>query len=153
MGINPNHDGNLGFQSLLYYAFIIRKKYRVDVVAKEMQIATDTLYRYVRGENIMPPDRIIDLVKATGDPEFLEFFSEPCGFATVPIQKAKATGHEVEGDLFHLPVLVGDLFHEWEAARPDGIDKEEGKRLEKVISKAISKLAGIREKIRAEVGI
>lgn len=67
MNSNLNSSPISGFSALLYVNFIIKKKYRVDAVAKDMQIATDTLYRYVRGENVMPPDRIIDLVKATGD--------------------------------------------------------------------------------------
>lgn len=68
----------------MYVNFIIKKKYRVDDIAKEMRIATDTLYRYIRGENIIPPDRIIDLIQATKDDEYLEFFCDPCGF--VPIK-------------------------------------------------------------------
>ena len=69
MQSNLNCASISGFSALLYVNFIIKKKYRVDAVAREMQIATDTLYRYIRGENVVPPDRIIDLIKATGDSE------------------------------------------------------------------------------------
>lgn len=150
MTINPNNDGNLGFQSLLYVNFIIRKKYRIDEVAKEMRIASDTLYRYARGENVMPPDRIIDLVKATGDSEYLEFFCEPCGFHAVPASKGKVTPQDVEKDLLHIPTLIGKIYEEWRAALPDGIDPKEKARLDKVFSRAISKLEETRGKINAE---
>ena len=152
MGSNPNHDGNLGFQSLLYVNFCIRKKYRVDDVAKEMRIITDTLYRYIRGKNIMPPDRIIDLVKATGDVEYLEFFCEPCGFAAVPVQKSKLTPQQREKDQIHLSILNGEALKHIEDAFADGrLERTEAKRIEKALSKLQAKAGELKEKINAEV--
>jgi hypothetical protein len=43
---------------MMYVSFIIKKKYRVDETAKKMEISKDSLYRYIRGETIIPPDRI-----------------------------------------------------------------------------------------------
>ena len=57
--------GNFGFQSLMYVNFVIKKKYRVDQTAKLMKISPDTLYRYIRGNMIIPPDRIFDLIRTS----------------------------------------------------------------------------------------
>ena len=152
--MNGNLNGSQisGFSALLYVNFIIRKKYRVDAVAKEMQIATDTLYRYVRGENVIPPDRVVDLVKATGDVEFLDFFCEPCGFAAVPVQKAKLTPQQREKDQIHLSILNGEALKHIEDAFADGrLDKAEVTRIEKALSKLQAKAGELKEKIRAEV--
>ena len=87
-----------GFQSLLYVNFIIRKKYRVDEVAQKWVgrngkkgIHKDTLYKWIRGENHFPPDRIAELVNATGDIEYLEYHCDPCGFTLMPKIKDKHT--------------------------------------------------------------
>jgi len=84
MSVSPKNSGVSGFQSLLYFNFILQKKYRVDIVSKKMGIATDTLYKYIRGERPFPPDRISDLYNATNDLSYLTFFLDPCGH--VPIK-------------------------------------------------------------------
>ena len=153
MGFNPNHDGNYGFQSLLYYKFILKKRFRVDAVAREMQIATDTLYRYVRGENIMPPDRIIDLVKATGDAELLEFFCEPCGYVPVRAVLGKPSPAEREKDQIRLSILTGQALKEIEDAYEDGkIGKPELRRMDRALARIQQKSAELREKLKKEVG-
>ena len=88
---NLKKMGNFGFQSLMYVNFVIKKKYRVDLTAKVMKISKDTLYRYIRGEMIIPPDRIVDLIRATGDIEFLEFFCDALDFVPIPKIKEKRT--------------------------------------------------------------
>lgn len=75
----------------MYVNFVIKKKYRVDEVSKIMNISMDTLYRYVRGENIIPPDRIVDLILATQDIEYLEYFCDPMNYVPVPKIKEKHT--------------------------------------------------------------
>jgi transcriptional regulator with XRE-family HTH domain len=117
---NLNGSPFSGFSALLYVNFIIKKKYRVDAVAKEMQIASDTLYRYVRGENIMPPDRIIDLVRATGDVEYLEFFCEPCGYIPVTKAQAKLCEASREREEINMTVLWGHALEDIEKAFKDG---------------------------------
>lgn len=86
---NLKRNRNLGFSSLMYVNFVIKKKKRVDETAKKMGISTDTLYRYIRGENIIPADRIIDLIKATDNIEYLEFFCDAVGHVPVPRIKDK----------------------------------------------------------------
>ena len=85
------NKGNLIFQSMMYISFIIKKKYRVDEIAKKMEISKDSLYRYIRGENIIPPDRIVALIRATEDIEYLEFFCEAMNYVPIPKIKGKYT--------------------------------------------------------------
>lgn len=143
---------NSGFSSLLYVNFIIKKKYRVDDVAKEMRIATDTLYRYVRGENLIPPDRIIDLVKATGDIEYLEFFCDPCGFVPIPQSKARLSKEEREKEQIRLSILTGKALEEIEKAYEDGeLDRSEIQKIEKALLRLEAKVVELKEKIKKEV--
>lgn len=152
MNSNLNGSAISGFSALLYVNFIIKKKYRVDSVAKDMQIATDTLYRYVRGENVIPPDRVVDLVKATGDVELLEFFCEPCGYIPVAAAKSKPGAAELEKDQIRLSILTGQALKEIEDAYEDGkIEKTELRRMEKALGRLQQKSAELREKIRKEV--
>jgi hypothetical protein len=148
---NLNGSQISGFSALLYVNFIIKKKYRVDAVAKEMQIATDTLYRYVRGENVIPPDRVVDLVRTTGDVEYLEFFCEPCGFLPVPAVKGKLGRHERERDQIYLSILNGEALKQIEMAYEDGkLDRVESKRIEKALTRLQAKAAELKEKIKGD---
>jgi hypothetical protein len=149
---NLNSSPISGFSALLYVNFIIKKKYRVDAVAKDMQIATDTLYRYVRGENVMPPDRIIDLVKATGDIELLEFFCEPCGYVPVRAVEGRLSRGEREKEQIRLSILTGQALKEIEDAYEDGkIEKTELRRVERALARIQQKSAELREKLKKEV--
>jgi len=142
---NLNNSGNLGFSSLLYVNFIIKKKYRVDEVAKEMQIATDTLYRYVRGENIIPPDRIIDLIKATHDLDYLEFFSDPVGYLVIQKIKDKIDKKEsiLESEL-KACLLNAKAIEIVEKALEDGIiTDQEFSKIHSGINKARQALASL----------
>ena len=153
MNNNLNGSSISGFSALLYVNFIIKKKYRVDAVAKDMQIATDTLYRYVRGENVIPPDRIVDLVKATGDVELLEFFCEPCGYIPVRAVAGKPDRAEREKDQIRLSILTGQALKEIEDAYEDGkIEKAELRRMERALARLQQKSAELREKLKKEVG-
>jgi hypothetical protein len=149
---NLNSSPISGFSALLYVNFIIKKKYRVDAVAKDMQIATDTLYRYIRGENVMPPDRIIDLVKATGDSELLDFFCEPCGYIPVRAVQGKPSPAERQKDQIRLSILTGQALKEIEDAYEDGkLEKTELRRVERALARIQQKSAELREKLRKEV--
>jgi hypothetical protein len=151
---NLNGSSISGFSALLYVNFIIKKKYRVDDVAREMQIASDTLYRYVRGENIIPPDRISDLVKATSDVEYLEFFCEPIGYAPVPIpQTTGARKDSLQAGQIHLSILGGESLKAIEESLADGhLNKIEKKKCIKALSRLQAKAAELKEKIdKAEV--
>lgn len=143
---------NNGFSSLLYVNFVIKKKYRIDDVAKEMRIATDTLYRYVRGENIIPPDRIIDLVRATGDIEYLEFFCDPCGCVPVRQSPARLMREEREKEQIRLSIFTGRALEEIERAYEDGkLERSELQKIEKALLRLQEKAVELREKIKKEV--
>jgi len=152
MNSNLNSSAISGFSALLYVNFIIKKKYRVDAIAKEMQIATDTLYRYARGENIIPPDRIADLVRATGDVEYLEFFCEPCGFIPIQKSKAKFCTASREKEEINLSILHGRTIEGIEKAFRDGkLSKPEYKQVHQLLIKLQEHAAELDEKIKKEV--
>ena len=149
---NPNNDGSIGFQSLLYVNFIIKKKYRVDETAKGMQIATDTLYRYIRGENIIPPDRIIDLIKVTGDTEYLEFFCLPVDYIPVPAAQAALSDEQREKKELDLAVHLGNAIDAIEKAYGDGrVDKQEYKEIHQHLTKIRQRAAELDREISQEV--
>lgn len=91
MAVSPNINAKRGFQGLTYYIFISLKKYRVDFTAQKMGCAIDTLYKKIRGERDWQFEDIHKLVDATGDPLFLEYFCNPCGYTVIPQIKDKAT--------------------------------------------------------------
>lgn len=84
---NLNNDLECGFGVLLYYKFIISSEHHVAPVSEKMKISPDTLYRYVRRALPFPIDRLSDLINATGDLKFLEYFATKCGYTLIPIIK------------------------------------------------------------------
>jgi hypothetical protein len=148
---NINGTQISGFSALLYVNFIIKKKYRVDFVAKEMRIATDTLYRYIRGENIIPPDRIIDLIQATKDIEYLDFFCEPIGYLAVPAPKGELSPSERKQNEIDLSILNGKTLEAIEQAYDDGqITKNECRQIHRLLTRLQEKAGELKEKIRKE---
>ena len=81
---NLNNECDRGFQALLYYRFIVSNEQDVALVSDKMKISSDTLYRYVRGALPFPIDRLPDLVTATGDIGFLEYFAKKCDYTLIP---------------------------------------------------------------------
>ena len=152
MNSNLNSSPIPGFSALLYYHFIIKKRYRVSDVAKEMRIADDTLYRYIRGENVMPPDRVVDLILATHEVEFLEFYTEPCGYAAVPIGRVKPSGETYEKDSIVLTLNNADVLRAIDKALKDGkIDRLDARIIERALTRLITKAAEMKEKLKKEV--
>ncbi len=98
-----------GFQSLLYYKFIITKQHRVEPIAKKIDVSVDNLYKIVRGADKptrapgarkryeFPIDKISDLYQATKDLDFLLYFVKPCGYSLIPIFKNPAIRKAFEG--------------------------------------------------------
>lgn len=141
-----------GFASLMYVNFVIKKKYRVDETAKEMRIATDTLYRYIRGENIIPPDRIVDLVKATKDIEYLEFFCDPNGFLPIPKVRVKDCADSIKQHEIDLSVFLGKSLEKIEEAYKDNkITKQEYNEIHKSLNMLRKLEAELDEKIKREM--
>jgi len=84
VSVNRIMGANSGLQCLLYTNFVIKGKYPVDSVAEKMGIHRDTLYKWIEGVNLFPADRLAPLVVATGDPEYLEYILDKCGYAVLP---------------------------------------------------------------------
>jgi hypothetical protein len=71
--------------------FIIADEHDVASVSEKMKISPDTLYRYVRGALPFPIDRLPDLVNATGNLKFLEYFANKCDYTLIPKIKDRKT--------------------------------------------------------------
>lgn len=84
---NLKNGHDFGYQALLYYVFIISAEFDVASVSEKMKISADTLYRYVRGALPFPVDRLADLVNATGDKRFLDYFAKKCDYSLIPVIK------------------------------------------------------------------
>jgi len=84
MSGNLKKDTGFSFQNLLYVRFIVEKRYRVDSVAEKMGIHKDTLYRYVRGENHFPIDKLPRLIEATEDTSFIEYLFQDTKYIVIP---------------------------------------------------------------------
>jgi len=89
--VNLKNHPDFGFGALLYYKFIIASEQDVALVSEKMKISPDTLYRYVRGALPFPIDRLPDLVTATGDLKFLEYFANKCDYTLIPKVKDRKT--------------------------------------------------------------
>jgi len=149
---NPNGSPISGFGALLYVNFIIKKKYRVDAIAKEMQVATDTLYRYIRGENLIPPDRIIDLIRATGDIDYLEFFCEPIGYLPVTKASGKISAASRDREVLNRSIIHGRAIDTIDRAFTAGaVTKKEYTEIHQHLTELQRAAAELDQKIKEEV--
>ena len=152
MMVNLNNVGLIGFQSLLYVIFIIEKKFRTDDTAKNMQISTDSLYRYIRGERIIPPDRIIDLINVTKEIRFLRFFCEPTGYIPITKVQAKDLDGSIQQKEINLSIFVGQSIEKIEKAHEDKIiTKQEYKDIHQSLIRLQELEATLDEQIKQEV--
>ena len=117
-----------------------------------MQISTDSLYRYIRGENIIPPDRIIDLINVTKETRFLQFFCDPCGYLAIPAMKAKSSTKSIRLKEIKLSIINGKTIEEIERALEDGkIDRNEYKKAHQLLTHMREIAAEIDECLKCEV--
>lgn len=150
--VNLNNDAIQGFASLMYVILIIDGKYRIDDTAKGMRISDDTLYRYCRGEKIIPPGRIIDLINTTKEIRFLRFFCEPCGY--IPITKILAKDHldSIQQKEINLSIFLGNAIEKIEKAHEDRIiTKQEYKGIHQSLIRLRELEAELDEQIKEEV--
>jgi len=152
---NPNGSASIGsgIQSLLYVALIVHKKYRVDEIAAKMGISADCLYRYAEGRNLFPAERIADLIRATGDREYLDYINERAGFIAVPllhVAECKKSIRKLEVDI---AIADGVLLDAAERAMDDGdISKAEMKDILAKATAAIRQIEMLKDRIKARVG-
>ena len=100
-----------------------------------MQISTDSPYRYIRGERIIPPDRIIDLINVTKEIRFLQFFCDPCGYIAIPAITAKPCKKSIRLKEIKLSIINGKTIEEIENALEDGkVDRNEYKKAHQLLT-------------------
>lgn len=90
-------ENTQGFASLLYVMFVLEKRYAVKEVAPQLDVSPSTLYDYVRGARVFPPDLIAPLYNATNDRRVLAFFLDECGVTFHPLPEPCA---DLEQGLF-----------------------------------------------------
>ncbi len=161
MNLNPEKEQgmdykNSKFQRLMHSAIVVENEYNISDLADFLGKKIDTVYAYCEGEVRLHLDiarRIIQYagLKRPDDPRFCDHFCTPAGRISVPIAKAVVTPQDIERDFLHLPVLVGNIFDEWQKSVPDGISQEERKRLLKRIERTEAKLAEAKEKIKTGI--
>ena len=95
--INQDSDlGNIkmsdkfGFSHLLYYLFIVEKKFRVDEISERMGIHKDTLYKMINGTNPFSPDYINPLLKATESLEIIQYLINGTDFRIINVSKKES---------------------------------------------------------------
>lgn len=86
---------NNTLQRVLYLNFRILKKYKVDTVVENWPDDSinhaSSLHKWITGERQIPDHQVSNLVKATGDITYLEYFCNPCGYMVIPEIKDKTT--------------------------------------------------------------
>ncbi len=139
MGVKYN-----GFQSLLYYKFIIEKLYRVDETAKKMGVPVSTLYHWIEGETTFPPDMIAPLYNATGDSEFIDYFLRETNLRAVPRNGTEKSAGLLE-EALDVGVAVGHLSEEIKQALHDGyVCEREKERIERAIESLYTQIEELR---------
>jgi len=86
---------NDSLQRVLYLNFRVLKKYRVDTVVENWPDDSinhaSSLHKWITGERQIPDYQVSNLVKATGDITYLEYFCNPCGYMVIPEIRDKTT--------------------------------------------------------------
>ena len=88
---NLKNGSSYRFSNHMYYIFIVQKKHRVDLMAEKMKVHRDSLYRWIRGDKPFPIDQLSNLVNATEDVSFLEYFADQCNYSLMPKIRNKKT--------------------------------------------------------------
>ncbi len=83
------------FQNLLYQKFIFQKVYTIKLVAPELDVAPSTLYDYCSGKLNFPPDKITALYMATGDMDFIRFFTEATDLEVIKPLSTQVVGGSI----------------------------------------------------------
>lgn len=150
MGTYPS-ENTQGFASLLYVAFVIEKRYRVDEVAPLLDVSPSTLYDYISGRRIFPPDLIAPLYNATKDRRFLALFLDECGCTFTELPEPEACIDEtVLAEAIRAQEEFTDVLRATrEALRDDRVDRRELAQIEQEYSEAKAQLARLMATVRA----
>ena len=136
------------FQIQLNQKFIgYKSEYCVKQVAPELDLAPSTFYEYCRGKQRFPIELLADLVRATGDPQFIEVFLKDTNFIICQIPVIKDLDDHTRNMLSNMKRL-GDLADAYNRSIEDNvIDKRERKELKQKSRELISELTGFMESI------
>ena len=136
------------FQALLYEKFIgINSSFTVKQVSPEVDRAVSTFYAYCRGEEPFPIDLLGELVRATGDPQFIEVFLKGTHFGIHRIPEVDNVSDNTKSMLKNMK-RFGDLADVYQRSIEDGIiDRKEKKELKAQCRELITELVGFMESV------
>jgi hypothetical protein len=141
-----------GFASLLYVVFVLEKGHRVDRVAPQLDVAPSTLYEYIRGTRVFPPDLLAPLYLATRERRFLAFFLDECDveFHALPECQGDPDVGSLQQMIRAQERFLG-LLKSYAAARQDGaVTRSEIVEIEREYYEAQAALAQLLACARAE---
>jgi len=148
--INPKSLEKRWFQVLLYHKFHQTEGAPTIVeVASRMNIAENTLTKYINGTNVMPPERITDLVIATGDIEYFCALLRPAGYFPVKIDYEKNNKALSTSDYFTEAFLgIGKVVEMIRETNRDEFTVHKYKKLHSILCQLLSLIYNWDEKFR-----
>lgn len=114
-----------------------------------MNIAENTLAKYVNGTNIMPPERIPDLTEATEDISFLCAINRHAGYFPVKIEYEKAGKNFSASDYFTEAFLaLAQAVEIIKETKPDEFSVYKYKKLNSIFNSILSLIYNWDEKFK-----
>jgi hypothetical protein len=110
------------FNHLLWWMFQDNDgpRYQVKVVAPELNVNPDSLYRYIRGALPFPAHLIPDLYRATREKRLLNWIGRTCGLKITEIETSTLPDGDVTDDLDEVMIASFNLFEAKVRAFRDG---------------------------------
>jgi hypothetical protein len=129
-----NEDLQREIQNILWWMFYADAgpRYAPKAVAAMMNIAPDTLYKYIRGSLPLPYYHGPGLLRATGDRMLLEWLTKRCpGLIISELGRMNQPNGDIEDDVENVTLAALELFREKvETMRDRVVDgREQGKLL------------------------
>jgi len=132
------------FARLLYSKLIQHEQHSLKQVAFDMGMKLKSLYGYAEGRAHFPIDLVPLLIRATRDPEFLDFICQGTDFMVVPRPCGNSTGLGLEREAMDITVENGELHRHIRDGLADGvIDDIERKKLIRICLKAQRELQDV----------
>ncbi len=141
------------FHHILWWMFMDAEgpRCQVKVVAPELNINLDTLYRYIRGSLPFPAHLLPDLYRSTHEPRLLSWLGRSCALSITELAAIKTPDGDVTDDLEEVMIASFNLFEAKVRAYRDGeVDAEEKRELYSHGLKVQETLAGLLAELSAE---
>ncbi len=110
------------FHHILWWMFQDAEgpRHQVKVVAPELDINLDTLYKYIRGSLAFPAFLLPGLYRATREPKLLSWLARNCSLTITPLNSDHHIDGDVTDNLDEVMIASFNLFEAKVAAFKDG---------------------------------